>query len=73
MQARGKEATLLLVLNAHHDLVQFSLPSPIEHCRWNRLMDTNLGSDAPEAIIEGATYGVTGRCVVLFALGSASP
>jgi glycogen operon protein len=64
---RGVEATLLLVLNAHHDLVQFTLPEHAGPCEWSPLVDTN----APElqqtpTYKAGAVYGVTGRSLLLF-------
>jgi len=70
LKAKGTDSTLLIVFNAYHDLVEFKLPSPIEGSKWARLIDTNLEVDAEAAHFDGGTnYGVTGRSVVLFALG----
>jgi glycogen operon protein len=37
----GTDSTLLLVLNAHHDVVNFRLPEAVGGHRWVRLVDTN--------------------------------
>jgi isoamylase len=66
---RGTEATMLLVLNAHHDLVEFTLPVPGGGGRWKLVLDTNVTEQIEG--FEGAAgdhYGVTARSLVLFAL-----
>ena len=66
---RGEDATLLLVLNAHHDLVDFTLPQTAGSRQWSLLVDTNLAADpAPGSYATGDSYGATGRSVLLFAL-----
>ncbi len=69
VRQRGTEATMLLVLNAHHDLVDFTLPMQPGSASWQRLLDTNVPDDdaAPE-FVAGSVYGVTGRSLLLFAL-----
>jgi glycogen operon protein len=66
---RGLDATLLLVLNAWRDVVEFTLPRQGEGERaWVRLIDTNLDAEAEEEVFEpGAVYAVTGRSALLFA------
>jgi pullulanase/glycogen debranching enzyme len=50
IRRRGEDATLLLVLNAHHDLVEFTLPETPGGREWSLLVDTNLAEDAePES------------------------
>jgi isoamylase len=67
LEARGPDASLLLVFNAHHDLVEFSLPSRAGVERWKRLIDTNAPEDTNTPTFDaGKTYGITGRSVVLF-------
>jgi isoamylase len=39
---RGSEATLLLITNAHHDVVVFTLPTVPGGRDWLRLLGTNL-------------------------------
>ena len=41
IRQRGAEATLLLVTNAHHDLVELTLPRVTGGRDWRRLIDTN--------------------------------
>ena len=38
---KGDDATLLLVVNAHANPINFKLPSSPEGCAWTRLVDTN--------------------------------
>jgi glycogen operon protein len=67
VRQRGTEAAMLLVLNAHHDLVEFKLPEcPGAHA-WKLLLDTNI-ADGPIAFrgLAGDAYAVTGRSLVLF-------
>ncbi len=69
IRKRGQDATLLLVLNAWHDGVAFTLPEASDGKGWLRLADTNLPDATEEARFEiGATYEVTGRSVLLFLL-----
>ena len=67
---RGDDATLLLIVNAHHDVVRFTLPAVPDGTRWLRLIDTNSPevSDAPTFEF-GHLYEVTGRSLLLFVLG----
>ena len=50
IRKRGEDATLLIVVNAHHDLVKFALPPCFEGRGWARLIDTNE-PELPEADI----------------------
>jgi glycogen operon protein len=68
IRQRGNEATLLLVLNAHHDIVQFTLPECPGGERWARLLDTNTPDSEPIVFNTGDQYEVTGRSSLLFAL-----
>jgi isoamylase len=64
-------ATVLVVFNAHHDLVEFTLPKTTEGTRWQRLIDTNVPDDTADVVMEsGQRYGVTGRSLLLFTLRS---
>jgi glycogen operon protein len=66
---RGVEATMLLVLNAHHDLVHFALPAHGDPCTWSLLLDTNVPDlNERTAFPSGSVYGVTGRSLLLFVL-----
>jgi len=67
---RGEDATLLLVLNGHHDLVEFKLPWWEGDKYWSLQIDTNLMESAKGAALfeDGSVYAVTGRSVLLFTL-----
>jgi isoamylase len=70
---RGEDATMLMVLNAHHDLVMFTLPVHPGGSRWSLLVDTNAPErDEAAAFPFGEVYDVTARSLLLFALESAS-
>ncbi|HYZ31623.1 MAG TPA: glycogen debranching protein GlgX [Crenalkalicoccus sp.] len=65
----GSDATLLLVLNAYHDVVEFELPEPPAGQRWLLLVDTNRPElEEPEPFDFGHPYMVTGRSLLLFVL-----
>jgi isoamylase len=75
IRRRGSEATLLLILNAHHDVVLFTLPQVTGGRDWLRLLDTNLPEEDqdqdPEDAVRlafGHPYAVTGRSLLLFLL-----
>jgi isoamylase len=69
IRQRGTEATLLLVFNAHHDLVEFTLPPHGDGTSWALLVDTNApDSESAHAFASGNRYGVTGRSLLLLAL-----
>ncbi len=65
----ASDATLLIVLNAHHDVVEFKLPDIPGSDRWSCLIDTNvpIRDELPE-FESGDVYQVTGRSLLLFAL-----
>jgi glycogen operon protein len=64
---RGTEAAMLMVLNSHHDLVEFTLPPYPDGTNWELLLDTNVDGDyAPYRGRSGDIYGVTGRSLVLY-------
>jgi isoamylase len=67
VRQRGTEAAMLMVLNAHYDLVEFTLPESAGEQGWALLIDTNITSVEPKYRGEaGDIYGVTGRSLVLF-------
>jgi isoamylase len=73
IRRRGSEAMLLLITNAHHDVVVFTLPSAPGGRDWLRLVDTNLpdqDEDLEEALPLKFThaYEVTGHSLLLFLL-----
>lgn len=65
----GTDSTLLLVLNAHDDVVQFNLPEAVGGSQWVRLIDTNRGESAEVAKFAfWHEYTVTARSLLLFIL-----
>jgi isoamylase len=69
IRQRGKEATMLLILNAHHEPVEFTLPSCAGGKEWSLLIDTNLSDDREEeSFVVGHPYMVTPRSLLLFRL-----
>jgi glycogen operon protein len=65
----GTDATLLLVMNAYHDVVEFTLPKAVGGSRWVCLLDTNrLEGDELDEFDVGHTYEVTGHSLLLFIL-----
>jgi isoamylase len=68
IRQRGHEATLLLVINVHHDLVDFVIPASTAGEEWTLLIDTNEPDKADGVRKKtGEQYGVTGRSLLLFA------
>ncbi|HYD55557.1 MAG TPA: glycogen debranching protein GlgX [Burkholderiales bacterium] len=68
IKQRGSDETLLLVMNAHHDVVEFTLPESPEGREWARLLDTNDPALGRKSYSFGAVYQVTGRSLLLFQL-----
>jgi isoamylase len=65
----GSEATLLIVLNGHHDLVEFTLPDCPGGTTWTLALDTNLPRSTPSfRASSGDIYRVTPRSLVLLCL-----
>ena len=65
---RASDVTMLIVVNAHHDVVKFSLPKFVGGQQWLTLIDTN----DPErretsALHTGHQYQMTGRSLLLLA------
>jgi isoamylase len=73
IRQRGKQATLLIVINDHHDLVEFTLPECPGGDTWSLLVDTNITDNSEEGVFKvGDSYGVTARSLLVFALQAAS-
>ncbi|HEX6119059.1 MAG TPA: glycogen debranching protein GlgX [Dongiaceae bacterium] len=61
---------LLIILNAHHDVVEFTLPTLPVEAQWLRLLDTSRPEDAEgqDALSMGTTLPVNGRSLVLLSI-----
>jgi len=69
IRRRGADTTLLLIFNAYHDVVEFTLPAIPEGDSWQCLIDTNVPTVIKQTPhVFGAIYQVTGRSCLLFAL-----
>jgi glycogen operon protein len=69
IKRRGDDATLLIVMNAHHDVVEFTLPAVPDGTAWTGLLDTNDPKRmAKPAFDIGHVYEVTGRSLLVFVL-----
>ncbi|WP_163024066.1 hypothetical protein, partial [Pseudomonas viridiflava] len=63
------DASLLLVVNAHHDGVNFTLPEVPEGTHYTCLIDTNQDdARSKEQFSFGTEYTVTPRSLLLFEL-----
>jgi len=67
IRQRGRDATLLWVLNAHHDVVLFTLPACAGDSTWSLLIDTNRPTAPAARFGSGSVYEVTARSILLFA------
>jgi glycogen operon protein len=69
IRQRGSDVTVLLVFNAHHDVVRFTLPDCSGCAGWRLLIDTNIPQEAGGQAFEvGHVYDVTARSLVAFQL-----
>ena len=67
----GSDTTMLIVMNAHHDFVHFTLPRCTNGRAWELVFDTNVPEREDSQCFDiGETYGVTGRSLLLLALMS---
>lgn len=66
---QGSDATLLLILNAHSDSVNFTLPNVTQGRCWIRLLDTSLSEqNLNDTYTIGEEFIVTPRSLLLFEL-----
>jgi isoamylase len=57
--------TVLLLLNAHHELLPFCLPKTASDYQWERLLETAGASVDPLLMHGGDCYALEGRSMVL--------
>jgi isoamylase len=57
--------TLLLLLNAHHEAVPFTLPATKPEHHWERLLDTAEGQEPPQPYAGGDKYPLQGRSLAV--------
>jgi glycogen operon protein len=74
LKQRGQDATMLLILNSHHEPVSFTLPGAGEdsaHALWTLVLDTQYADAAQAADNEhkaGDAYDVAARSLLLLKL-----
>jgi glycogen operon protein len=68
IRKRGHDVTVLLLLNAYHEPVEFTLPAGQGGSAWDRLVDTNEPEAEQTRFTFKKKYLVTGRSLVLFQL-----
>jgi len=69
LRQRGTEATMLIVFNAHYDLVRFTLPPSPGGNTWTLVLDTNIPDNEINYTAKANdSYGVTGRSLILLRL-----
>ncbi|MBD7977208.1 glycogen debranching protein GlgX [Serpens gallinarum] len=69
IRRRGDDATLLLILNAHDDVVNFHLPEVTQGTAWECLLDTYRPTLRPGELHDfGSEFLVTNRSLLLFEL-----
>ncbi len=71
LKQRGTDATILIVYNAYHDVVKFTLPESSEGRHWELIIDTHIAdhSGKPGELFEPKReYETTGRSMLAFVL-----
>ena len=68
LRQRGRDATVLLVMNAHSDVVEFTLPECADGNGWRLRIDTNIWEEEDGTFAFGDQYGVTAHSLLLFEL-----
>lgn len=61
IKRRGSDATLLLIYNAHFDVVNFTLPDVADGMDWLALVDTNQAEAKPASFPFGHKPSLDGR------------
>jgi isoamylase len=65
--------TLLILLNAHHESIPFTLPlTKVEH-RWERILDTADPKAPPTFMNEGDVYALEGRSLTVLRIRMKEP
>ena len=68
IKRRASDVTLLIVVNAYHDVVKFTLPEFVGGYQWLTLIDTNDPERGETSTLKVKDeYEVTGRSLLLFA------
>ena len=71
VDSRGRHIqgdSLLVLLNAHHEAIPFTLPPARSDSGWERVLDTALAEARAEFFAGGAPYALEGRSLVVLRL-----
>jgi len=71
VEREGEDGTLLMVLNAHHEPVAFTLPAHRGGSGWSLLIDTNAPDRREERGAPGDAFPVAARSLLVFAMEAA--
>ena len=58
--------TLLLLINAHHETIPFTLPPIPLECSWELNVDTSESEFQPRFLRKGIRFDLKGRSTALF-------
>jgi len=61
IRQRGQDATILLVRNAHSEVVDFAMAECGDGKGWRLLIDINIPDEEAGSFAIGDEYGVTSR------------
>ena len=70
IKRQGSDATLLMVYNAHHDVVEFTLPKVPEGRSWARLIDTHVPDGMLTVYQFGHRLEVASRSMLVLGLAT---
>jgi glycogen operon protein len=73
IRQRANDATMLMIMNAHYDVVHFTLPTCSGGSGWSLLIDTNSSDEVHGKFDFGQEYILTERSLLLFTMDSESP
>jgi glycogen operon protein len=63
-----RDDTMLILANAHHEPVEFTLPKTAEGMKWQTIVDTNSHTvgESQTILDGGGSFGLNGRSLVAF-------
>jgi glycogen operon protein len=65
--------TLLILLNAHHEAIPFTLPLHLEGHHWEKLLDTAAPEGDAAPLEEERPYDLPGRSLAVFRMAATTP